>query len=72
MTGWLKFARTALLIATVCVAGLTYGSGCHKGDEGEDRGDSAKKLNKDRVRPIQDKPVDGGAQLIVPERVAHA
>ena len=73
MTAWIKFTRSALLIATLCVGGLSLGTGCNKGDEGEDRGDSAKERNRDRVRqPIRDKPVGEGAQLIVPDRVAHA
>ena len=72
MTAWLRYTRAALLIATICLAGLSFGAGCNKGDEGEDRGDSAKDRNRDRVRPIQDKPVGEGARLVVPDRVAHA
>ena len=61
MTAWIKFTRNALLIATVCIGGLAPGVGCNKGDEGEDRGDSAKQRNKDRyTQPIPDKPVGEG------------
>jgi hypothetical protein len=61
MTAWIKFTRNALLIATLCLGGLSFGVGCNKGDEGEDRGASAKQHNKDRYQqPIQDKPVGEG------------
>ena len=75
MTAWLKYTRTALLIGTVCLGGLALGTGCNKGDEGEDRGNTAKQRSRDRYRePIRDRPVgaDEGARLVVPERTAHA
>ena len=73
MTAWLRYTRTAVLIATICLAGLSLGVGCNKGDEGEDRGESAKERNKDRFRePIRDKPVGEGARLVVPDREVHA
>jgi hypothetical protein len=73
MTAWLRYTRTALLIATVCLAGLSAGAGCNKGDEGEDRGESAKQRNRERIKePIRDEPVGEGARLIVPDRTAHA
>ena len=75
MTAWLKYPRAALLIGTVCLGGLSLGVGCNKGDEGEDRGSTAKERNRDRIRqPVRDRPVgaDEGARLVVPEREAHA
>ena len=61
MIAWLKYTRTALVIAAVCLGGLSLNAGCHKGDEGEDRGSSAKDYNKEKVlKPIQDKPVGEG------------
>ena len=61
MIAWIKFTRSALLIATLCVGGLTTGVGCNKGDEGEDRGASAQQKNKDRyTQPNPDKPVGEG------------
>ena len=60
MTTWLKYTRTALLIGAVCLGGLAFGSGCNKGDDGEDRGVSARRRNQDRFRePIRDRPVEG-------------
>lgn len=75
MTEWIKYTRTALLAAAVCLGGLSLGTGCNRGDEGEDRGSTAKERNRDRMRePIRDRPVQGdeGARLGIPERVAHA
>ena len=75
MTAWLKNTLAALLIGTLCLGGLSLGAGCNKGDEGEDRGSTARERNRERVRqPIRDKPVgaDEGARLVVPEREAHA
>jgi hypothetical protein len=75
MTAWIKYTRTALLTATFCLFGLALGTGCNKGDEGEDRGNTAKERNRNRYRePIRDKPVQGeeGARLVVPGRTAHA
>ena len=60
MNAWLKYTRTALLTAAFCVAGLSFSSGCNKGDDSDDRGASAKQHNKDRYgQPIQDKPTQG-------------
>ena len=68
MTAWLKNTRAALLIGALCFGGLSLGVGCNKGDEGSDRGDSAKQKNRDRYQqPIPDKPVGEGARLVVPD-----
>ena len=61
MTAWMKYTRTAFVIAAVCLGGLSLNAGCNKGDEGEDRGGSAQQKNKDRYsEPIPDKPVGEG------------
>ena len=60
MTAWIRITRSALLIAAICLGGLSLGA-CNKGDEGEDRGASAKQRNKERhTQPIPDKPVGEG------------
>ena len=56
----IKYTRSALLIGAVCLGGLTLGTGCNKGDEGEDRGSDARRRNQERFRePIRDRPVEG-------------